>query len=215
MNTDSKPSRTTPKPKKIETLTDWMRVRMSFLFDPIVDFFARYHLSPDVLTVSGMLAHFFIAWLVAYSYMTWAGIAMLLIAPLDALDGSLARKVGRKQNGFGAFLDSTLDRLAEIILFGGFITYYTWQGNATLLAVAYIAITGSLMVSYSRGRAEALGFTAKNGFLGRFERYAVMTILLILNLPEVSLIILAVFTYITVAQRMYFVWKQAKEANRV
>ena len=135
---------------------------------------------------------------------------MFFLVPLDAFDGALARKLGREQGGFGAFLDSTLDRFAEIILFGGFIFYFVRQGNEMMLAVAYIAITGSIMVSYTRARAESLGLDAKIGVLSRVERYAVMMLFLVLNLPHVALIILAIFTYFTAFQRMFHVWKQTR-----
>lgn len=198
------------KSKTKMSFTDWARARAQFVIDPIVTFLASYRLSPDLLTVLGMVAHFGIAWLAAMGHMTWAGIALMIFGPLDALDGALARKLGRKQGGFGAFLDSTLDRLAEIILFGGFIYYYVQQEDFMMLAVTYIAITGSLMVSYSRGRAEGLGFDGKVGLLGRLERYIVLTFLTLFNLPYIAIIILAVFTYVTVGQRMYAVWEQSE-----
>jgi CDP-diacylglycerol---glycerol-3-phosphate 3-phosphatidyltransferase len=195
-------------PAQKKTFTDEMRVRTRFIIDPIVTFMARYKLSPDLLTVVGMLAHFLFAWLIAIGEMRWAGVAMLVLSPLDAFDGALSRKLGRKQGGFGAFLDSTLDRLAEIILFGGFIYYYMVQNDPQMLAVAYVAVTGSLMVSYSRAKAESLGYDSKIGVASRVERYFFMIIMLILNLPEIALWVLAVLTYVTLAQRMYHVWKQ-------
>jgi len=194
------------------TLTDFLRANTKFIIDPIVTFMARFRFSPDALTVIGMLSHFFFAWLIGAGYLRVAAIAILVIGPLDALDGALARKLGRKQGGFGAFLDSTLDRLAEIILFGGFIYYYVQQDNPLILAIAYLAITGSLMVSYTRARAESLGYSAKIGLLSRVERYGVLTFFLFIKLPEIALIILAVFTYITTFQRMYHVWKQTRES---
>jgi len=205
MNQTNSKETTTPEKK---TVTDKMRVWTHFIIDPVVTFLARYKLSPDLFTVLGMLTHFLFAWLIAIGEMRWAGIAMLLLAPLDAIDGALARKLGRKQGGFGAFLDSTLDRLAEIILFGGFIYYYMVQGDPQMLAVAYIAVTGSLMVSYSRAKAESLGYDSKIGIASRVERYFFLIIMLILNLPDYALIVLAIFTYVTLAQRMYHVWKQ-------
>jgi CDP-diacylglycerol--glycerol-3-phosphate 3-phosphatidyltransferase len=192
------------------TLTDFLRAKTKFIIDPIVTFMARYRFSPDTLTVMGMLFHFFYAWLIGIGQMAWAAVLMFFLVPLDALDGSLARKLGREQGGFGAFLDSTLDRLAEIILFGGFIFYYVSLGNEWMLAVTYIAITGSIMVSYTRARAEALGLNAKIGFLSRVERYAVMMFFMVINQPHIGLIILAVFTYFTAFQRMYHVWKQTR-----
>lgn len=193
-----------------ETLTDKARVYASVVIDPIVTFLASYHISPDFLTLLGTVGHFPVAWLVIQGQMSWAGLLLLLIAPLDALDGALARKIGRQPGGFGAFWDSTLDRLAEIILFGGFLYYYLQQGNVPMMVISYLAITGSMMVSYARGRAEGLGFVGKIGLFGRLERYVALVVLLLLNLPELCLILLAIATYITVGQRIYHVWKQSQ-----
>ncbi len=193
-----------PKP----TLTDRLRLVAAPVIDPIVTSLAHYKMSPDFLTVIGTLAHFLLAWLVAIGEFRWAGIAMIVLAPLDALDGALSRKLGRKQNGFGAYLDSTLDRLAEIILFGGFLYYYLAQDNPQMVFVTYLAITGSLMVSYSRARAESLGYTNKVGVASRVERYVLLIVFLILNLPHIAIIILAALSYFTLAQRIYTVWDQ-------
>jgi CDP-diacylglycerol---glycerol-3-phosphate 3-phosphatidyltransferase len=196
---------------KRHTLTDYLRANSVFFTGPIINFLARYRLSPDVLTVMGTLSHVLFAWLIAAGHIRLAGVAVLVLAPLDALDGALARRLGRKQGGFGAFLDSTLDRLAEIVLFAGYIFFYGRQGNELLVATAYIALTGSLMVSYARSRAEALGFSCKIGVMSRVERYVVIIVSLLLNLPAYGLIVLAVFTWITVAQRMFYVWQQASQ----
>jgi len=190
-----------------------MRANTKFIVDPVVTYLARYRFSPDGLTIVGMLAHFLFAWLIANGHMTWAALAIFFIAPLDAFDGALARKLGRKQGGFGAFLDSTLDRLAEIILFGGFILFYVNEENALMLGIAYLAITGSIMVSYARARAEALGYNCKVGIASRVERYFVIVGFLLFNLPDVALIILAAATYITLGQRMYHVWLQVYHAS--
>ena len=192
------------------TFTDFLRTHTRFIIDPIVDFLAWLGVKPDALTVLGMAFHFLFAWLITIGQMRWAAVAMFFLGPLDALDGALARKLGRTQGGFGAFLDSTLDRFVEIILFGGFIFYYVIQGDLMMLAVAYIAITGSIMVSYTRARAEALGYDCKVGILSRVERYGVMMTFLVLDMPHIALIILAIFTYVTVAQRMFHVWKQSR-----
>jgi len=190
-----------------QTLTDLLRVRAAFIIDPIASSLARHQISPNLFTVVGMLAHFLLAWLIIQGHMVAAGVAIFFVAPLDALDGALARKLGRKP-GFGAFLDSTLDRLAEIILFGGFIFYFGRQGNTLMVATAYIALTGSLMVSYARSRAEALQVSCKVGLLTRVERYAVLTLFLLLDLPAIGLVVIAIFAYITVAQRIFHVWQQ-------
>ncbi len=192
------------------TLTDQLRVRTRFVIDPIVETMARFRLSPDLLTVVGALAHVFFAYLIGIGEFRWAALAITLVSPLDALDGALARKLGRKQGGFGAFLDSSLDRLAEIVLFGGFIYYYYTHDDPRMMAIAYLAVTGSLMVSYARSRAEALGYEAKMGVLSRVERYVVLVVFLALGLPQIALAILAAFTYFTFFQRMAAVWKQSR-----
>ncbi|MDX1662357.1 MAG: CDP-alcohol phosphatidyltransferase family protein [Candidatus Promineifilaceae bacterium] len=207
---------TAPQPgdradRKKQTLTEMLRQRAAVLIDPVAALLARYGVSPNVLTIGGMLAHFIVAWLITQGMMAAAGVAILLIAPLDAFDGALAR-LQQRPPAFGAFLDSTMDRLAEIILFGGFIFYFGRQGDTLLVATAYIALTGSLMVSYTRARAEALGASCKVGILSRVERYVLLTLFLFLNLPNVALIILAIFTYITVAQRIFHVWQQMNDA---
>lgn len=207
MDPSSSPTPETAPERK--TLTDVLRARTFFIVDPIVTFLARRGVSPNMLTVAGMLLHFVIAWLITEGQMQWAAVAILFIAPLDAFDGALARKIGQETPGFGAFLDSTLDRLAEIVLFGGFLFYYGRSGNELLTVTAYIGISGSLMVSYTRARAEALGYSCKIGILSRVERYAVLTLSLLLGRPDIGLIAIATFAYITVAQRIFHVWQQA------
>jgi len=202
----SSPSTQEPKP----TLTDQLRVWTARIIDPIVTLLAHLHVSPDLLTILGMLLHILYAWLIASGYMTIAGIAILVFVPLDALDGSLARKLGRAGGNFGAFLDSTSDRMAEIILFVGYIYYFGTRDDIWMTAAAYAALTGSLMVSYTRSRAESLGISCKVGLFTRVERYVVIIVTLILSMPEVGLVILALGTYITFGQRVYHVWRQSK-----
>jgi len=202
---------TTSEPK---TLTDRLRRVMAGVLDPVVTVLARIGVSPDMLTILGMLAHFLFAWLIATGHFLPAGIAIFFIVPLDALDGSLARKIGRRGN-FGAFLDSTSDRIAEIILYSGYISWFTQQEQFLVVTAAYAAVTGSLMVSYTRARAEALDYNCKIGIFSRVERYVVIVASLVLSvflqdLAAVGLYILAIGTWFTVGQRVYHVWKQAR-----
>lgn len=201
------------QPTKL-TLTDRLRVMTRPVIDPIVTFLARIGVSPDLLTVIGFLFHILFAYLIAIGEFRWAGVAIALLAPLDVLDGSLARKLGRAPGGFGAFLDSTLDRLAEIVLFAGFVYYFQSQGDTLWVMVSYFALGGSLMVSYARSRAESLGYQAKEGLLSRVERYVVLIVFLLLAIPQIALGILAAFTYITFFQRMYVVWKQSRPQSK-
>lgn len=201
-----------------KTLTDHLRTRSVGIIDPTVTFLARVGVSPDLLTVLGMLLHFFFAWLIASGEFFWAGIAILIFIPLDALDGALARKIGRQGGNFGAFLDSTSDRIAEIILYAGYISYYYQHDNPWMVVATYGAITGSIMVSYARARAEALGISFKVGLLTRVERYVVIVATLILSvflpvLVDVGILILAIGTWFTVGQRVYHVWTQTRTSS--
>lgn len=209
----------TPPPDKI-TLTDRLRKLTVGIIDPIVTFLARIGVSPNLLTVLGMLLHFLFAWLIIIGEFFWAGLAILIFVPLDALDGSLARKLDRTpgQGKFGAFLDSTSDRTAEVILFSGYLIYFWREDNLELLIATYVAVTGSIMVSYTRSRAEALGLSCKVGLLTRVERYVVIVTSLVLSaiwpiLLEVGIVILAVGTWFTVLQRAHHVWKQTNSTE--
>ena len=195
------------------TLTDHARLRTRAIIDPIVTVLARLHVSPDALTILGMLFHILFAWLIAIGRIQLAGIAIFLIVPLDALDGALARKLGRTAGNFGAFLDSTMDRIAEIILYAGYIYYFMEQDEIWFAAAAYVALAGSLMVSYTRSRAEALGVSCKVGLLTRVERYIVIVLSLIINRPEWGIVILAIGTVFTVIQRIVHVWRQMQEVK--
>ncbi|UCG25435.1 MAG: CDP-alcohol phosphatidyltransferase family protein [Chloroflexota bacterium] len=203
---------TPPTPTEPTTLTDRLRARAAGLLDPVVTFLARIGVSPDMLTVVGMLLHLLFAWLIATGEFLWAGIAIFIFVPLDALDGALARKIGR-QGAFGAFLDSNSDRVAEIILYSGYISWFTQQEEFLVVAAAYAAATGSLMVSYSRARAESLGYSCKVGLFSRVERYVVIVASLVLDFPAIGLYILAIGTWFTFVQRVYHVWKQARDST--
>ena len=204
----------TSQPEK-KTLTDQLRARSVGIIDPIVTFLARVGVSPDLLTILGMLLHFLFAWLISSGEFFWAGIAIFIFVPLDALDGALARKIGREQGNFGAFLDSTSDRIAEIILYAGYISYFYQHDNPWMVVATYVTITGSIMVSYTRSRAEALGISCKVGLLTRVERYVVIVATLVLSvflpiLIQVGILILAAGTWFTVGQRVYHVWTQTR-----
>lgn len=202
---NSKPSR--------PILTDRLREVSAGFIDPIVTILARLRVSPDFLTLLGMLMHVVFAYFIATGQLLVAGILAIFFVPLDALDGALARKLGRPMGSFGAFLDSNADRLAEIILYAGYISFFYQRDDPLMVAAAYAAATGSLMVSYSRSRAEALGISCKVGLFTRFERYIVIVATLVLNIPKVGLIILAIGTYITFFQRAYHVWQQSRQEN--
>lgn len=194
-----------------KTVTDHLRQSSRVIIDPIVTILAKWGVHPNTLTLLGLLVHIPIAWLIATDQFRWAAIVGIL-STVDALDGALARKLGIAQKGgFGSFLDSTVDRIAEIILFGGFLYYFNAQGNSLGLLIAYAAVTGSVMVSYARARAEGMGYSCKEGLLSRVERYLILFLCGLAQQPFLCVAILAFGTWVTVIQRFYVVWQQTKK----
>ena len=194
-----------------KTITDHLRQSSQKVIDPIVMVLAKWGVHPNALTLLGLVVHLPMAWLIANNQFRWSVVVGILSA-VDALDGALARKLGIAQKGgFGSFLDSTSDRIAEIILFGGFIYYFNAQGNTLGVLIAYAAVTGSVMVSYARARAEGMGYSCKEGLLSRVERYVILAICGLAQQPFLCVVILAGGTWFTVIQRFYVVWQQAEK----
>jgi CDP-diacylglycerol--glycerol-3-phosphate 3-phosphatidyltransferase len=132
------------------------------------------------------------------------------MGPLDALDGTMARLRGEASD-FGAFVDSVTDRYIELIIYGGLLIHYLHHAEFVWAWLVFAAAAGSVLVSYVKARAEALGFEAKGGILTRAERYIVLAPSLVLNIPTVGIVIVAVLANITALQRIYFVRRQARK----
>jgi CDP-diacylglycerol--glycerol-3-phosphate 3-phosphatidyltransferase len=181
-----------------------LRARTTCLLSSAVRPLARAGVSPNVLTIVGFLAMVGVAWVLAQGYERWAGVLIVAVGLFDALDGALARSTGQTSR-FGAFLDSTLDRFAEIALYLGLL--YLYRGDTLASVLVYLSITGSLMVSYTRARAEGLGLECKVGFFTRLERLGVLVLGLLLERTILALVVLAIFSNLTALQRMWHVWR--------
>ncbi len=167
---------------------------------------ARWNVSPDAMTYLGLVLTIGVAVIAALGEIRWAGVAYIFAAACDALDGTLARVSGRVSR-FGAFLDSNIDRIEESIVFLGLTVYYAGLGNQWEIALILVVTVGSLMVSYARARAEAVGVDCKVGFMTRVPRVAIMIVGMILNQVLIALIILAATTWFTSFHRMFHVWR--------
>jgi CDP-diacylglycerol--glycerol-3-phosphate 3-phosphatidyltransferase len=141
-----------------------------------------------------------------WGYLFLGGILITGVALFDAIDGTMARMMGRTSR-FGAFLDSTLDRFSEAVIFLGLFIHFIGENQHPELILIYATVVGSLMVSYARARAEGIGVSLKEGFFTRFERVFLLVIGLLFNKLTVVLWILAIFTNLTAIQRMYLVWR--------
>jgi CDP-diacylglycerol--glycerol-3-phosphate 3-phosphatidyltransferase len=194
------------------TFTDHLRRIFKGVLDGIAQILDKLGVSANAITITGLIGNLAAGVLVATGEMMWGGILAMVIWPLDALDGTLAR-LSNHSGKYGAFIDSVTDRYSEIFLYGGLLYHFVQNGNWIDVILVFLAATGSIMVSYVRARAEALGFTAKIGLLTRAERYFVLIPGLILGFPRISLWILAVLTHFTTLQRSLNVRAQAKSRD--
>jgi CDP-diacylglycerol--glycerol-3-phosphate 3-phosphatidyltransferase len=192
------------------TLTDFLRSRFKGVLDPIALFLNRIGLMPNTMTVLGLAGNTLGAYFLARGQMTLGGILILLMGPIDALDGTMARLRGEPTD-FGAFVDSVTDRYSELVIFGGLLYFYLQQDNWLMVVLAYLAAAGSVLVSYTRARAQSLGVETKVGILTRVERYLVLAPALIFNIPHIALWALAVLANLTALQRILDVRRKARK----
>ena len=198
-------------------LNRYARAFFTKVFTPLARLLLKLGVSPDVVTLVGTLGVCFgaLAFYPRHEFF-WGTIVITAFVFSDTLDGIMARMSGRSGN-WGAYLDSTLDRVGDAAIFGGLVLWYAGDGNDTLMAALALAnlILGSV-VSYARARAEGLGMTANVGIAERAERLVATlaaTGLVGLGAPEllltVVLALLAVASFITVCQRVLTVRRQA------
>ncbi len=188
-------------------------MRFKGLLDPIGAFFLRLGLTPNMVTVIGLVGSAGAALLLARGQFVWGGVMVLLMAPLDAIDGTMARLRGTPTR-FGGVFDSVIDRYAELFLLGGLVVYYLQQGEWLAVVLGYAAAGGSLMVSYVKARAEAANFKVKGGVLTRVERFLVLIPCLLISQPLIALWLLALLANFTALQRFWQVRQQSLMENR-
>jgi CDP-diacylglycerol--glycerol-3-phosphate 3-phosphatidyltransferase len=199
---------TQPFEQKKMSFADKMRVWFRWYLNPIAGFLNRLGIRPNTVTLIGLMGTIGCAVLIAFGHMTWAGILLLVMGPVDAMDGALAR-LRNETSDWGAFVDAVTDRYSELFLFLGFLIYYMLQANAAGVILAYLAAAGSVLVSYVKARADASKLDANVGLLTRVERYIVLIPGLIFNLPLSVLIIIAVLANFTALQRILRVRRDA------
>ncbi len=187
-------------------LSDVVRKYARVFLEPIARFISWTGLSPNLITIIGFLLMIGVAVVLARGHFFLGGILITAVAIFDAVDGTMARMLGRTSR-FGAFLDSTLDRFSEAVIFLGLFIYFVGQNQSLELILIYATVVGSLMVSYARARAEGIGIPLKDGLFTRFERVLLLIIGLVINQLTVILWILAIFSNFTAVQRMYLVWR--------
>lgn len=193
------------------TLTDWARRNFKGVLDPAGAALLKLGLTPNFVTLTGLGLNIAGAALLALGHMTWGGLLVLLAGPCDALDGTMARLKGQPTK-WGAFVDSVTDRWSELFIFLGLLYFYFQQHDLLMTVAVFAATMGSLMVSYTKSRAETLGFECSVGVLSRMERYLVLAPALVFNIPWVGILIIAVLANFTALQRALYVRGQAKKS---
>jgi CDP-diacylglycerol--glycerol-3-phosphate 3-phosphatidyltransferase len=170
-------------------------------------------ITPNAVTVIGFLGICAAAGLAVARLWVLASIVFFVAGMVDSLDGLVARHQGRV-TAFGAFLDSTLDRLAEGVILGAIGITFSEEGNQWALAACFVALTASFLVSYARARAEGLGIdAASTGLMGRPERLVIVGAALFLgslgDVTAVMMVVLAALSLMTAGHRIFVVWRAA------
>lgn len=203
----------------MKILPDWLKNGYLRLIDPVADWLVARRVHPNTITAIGTACSVIGGVIYGTGHIRTAGLFLGLTALFDVLDGTVARRSNRSST-FGAFLDSTLDRLADGAVLGGLAVYYALnaQHHSTPMVVVCLAgIIGAFLTSYTRARAEALGIDAKVGMLQRPERVTLLSAPqgifgLALNgwVLGIIIVILTVTAWITVFQRVAYVYEQTK-----
>lgn len=200
----------------MKLLPDWLKNGYLRVIDPVANWLIRRQIHPNTITIAGTVCTVAGGVIYGTGHISVGGWFLGLTALTDVLDGTVARRTGRT-SVFGAFLDSTLDRLADGAVLGGLAVFYALNPvhrSVPMVVVCLLGLIGSFLTSYTRARAESLGLDAKVGVLQRPER------VVLLSAPQaffglalhgwvlaVIIIILAVTAWITVVQRMVFVYR--------
>jgi CDP-diacylglycerol--glycerol-3-phosphate 3-phosphatidyltransferase len=184
---------------------------------PLTDVLVRTHVHPNLLTTLGFVATVLSGVLFHEHHVRTAGLFILIGGLFDILDGRVAR-LSRLGSKFGAFYDSTLDRISEVVVFLGILSLYNDYrqelGDVGMIYLIYLAMAGSLMISYTRARAEALGLDCKVGLMPRAERVVLIGAASLFFgdawngvVLKAVIAILAVLTNLTAFQRIIWVYK--------
>ena len=178
--------------------------------DAIVRGFAASGVNPNFLTFIGFGINLLAAYLFAYGYFRWAGLTIILAGVFDMTDGRVARLEGRV-TPFGGFYDSVMDRYSDLCLLIGLLIYYGRINRFLYVSLVAVAMIGSVMVSYSRARAENVIPSCKVGFLERPERVVLIIIGALFDRMAPVIWLIAVLSNVTVIHRIIYTRQEARK----
>jgi CDP-diacylglycerol--glycerol-3-phosphate 3-phosphatidyltransferase len=197
-------------------LSEGRKLMAYYITQPAAELLAKTSIKPNIITWLGFLVTLGAAALIATDHLLAAGVVVLVAGFFDMLDGALARRA-KQTTRFGALLDSTLDRLSEGMLLLGILILGLKDQSTAIVLLVFFALIGSLLVSYVKARAESLGLECQVGLFTRGERVPVLALGLLLSQFNYALItalaIIVIFSFITAAQRVLYVWQQTKSSK--
>lgn len=196
------------------TLTELRKTAARHITEPLMAILKRSRLKPNTLTWIGLAMSIIAAGTIATNHLLISGFLVLLSGLFDILDGALARLTNQTTR-FGALLDSTFDRISDAVLLLGLLALYISSGGTLEIVLIFLALVGSFLTSYVRARAEGIGIDCPIGLFTRAERVIILTLGLVLNQFYkfsilIALLVLAVLGFVTVGQRLFYVWQKAK-----
>ncbi len=178
-----------------------------FPLNAIIRLCVRLRIRPNLLTLVGVLVNIVAAYALAIGYFVTAGFIMIIANIFDFVDGKVARELDM-ETPFGAFWDSVMDRFSDISLFVGLIFLYAELGRTDYIMITSLAMMFAIMTSYTRARAESIITKCKVGFMERPERIVLFMIGAFTNRMAAVLWIIGVLSLITVANRVYYTWRE-------
>ncbi|MEW6455709.1 MAG: CDP-alcohol phosphatidyltransferase family protein [Acidobacteriota bacterium] len=181
------------------------------VFNLLSKLIALKKINPNIITISGIPINILGGYLYSKGYVQIAGLIVLLASFTDILDGQVA-KLLKKESKFGSVFDSTLDRYSEIIIFTGLILFFIKRSENLYSFLTFLALTGSIMVSYVKARAEGAGIPISGGFFKRAERIILLSVCSILGIDvlKIFLYIITFTTHLTAVQRLILVYKKER-----
>jgi CDP-diacylglycerol--glycerol-3-phosphate 3-phosphatidyltransferase len=196
-----------------ENIRNFFGVQLRRAISPLTRLLTHLKVDPNLVTVLGTFLNVGAAVLVGLDLLVWAGVVFLVAGLFDMLDGALARYSGRA-SAFGAYLDSTLDRVSEGVVMAAIAYWFAMQGRSVEVALTVVALLGSLLVSYTRARAEGLGLECKVGLASRPERVVLIAVGLFFNVLSYVIYVMVALTLFTVGQRVVYTYRALRARER-
>ena len=198
----------------MSNLPELRRTAARWITEPLKTVLVKSRLKPNTLTWIALAISIIAAGTIATNHPIIGGFLVLVSGLFDIMDGALARLTNQATR-FGALLDSTFDRVSDSILLLGLLVLYVRNGGTIEIVLIFLALIASLLTSYVRARAEGIGINCPVGLFTRTERVIILALGLLLNpLYEFSILIvlmvLVVLGFVTVGQRLVYVWQQTK-----